>query len=179
MGWWGILCLPQLYYSSLSSLPLAIAASLRLLPGFLFSLSSALKCSPRCICLLHLSRGMLLPRDAEPGLLCTPQPVLFFPCIFLLDPKFPETRNFQCVFSPALHTVPGSQCSVSVTDSVDVDRMLQDLEMSLTWQWQSNRKCNHSSSEDDDHSIATVKPSRRHRGDDSETLSLELFTWKI
>jgi hypothetical protein len=58
-----------------------------------------------------------------------------------------------------------------------MDRVLQNLEnKSLTWQ--SNWKSNYSYSEDHDHSIAAVKFNRRHSGDDSETFSLDFFTWK-
>ena len=103
---------------------------------------------------------------------------VFLHCIFLLEPKFPENRNFQRVFSRALPTMPSSQWSVSITDNVNVDRVTQYLEnKSLTWQ--SNWKSNNSYSEGHDHSIATVKLSRRLRGDNSETFFLEYFIWRV
>ena len=133
------------------------------------------------LCPLHLCvepAGCYLPRDDEPGLLCPSQPVLFLLSIFLIKPKFPENRNFHCVFFRVLPTMPESQWSVSITDLVNVDKVSHNLEnKSLTWQ--SNRKSNYSYSEDHDHSTTAVKLSRRLREDGSETFSLENFTCKI
>lgn len=161
------------YYSSLSS-------PLRFLLWNFLSLFSALNSSPRRFMSLTSQLRAYWMSSSHRCQAKTPvytTDCVFLHCNFQLEPKFPENRNFQCDFSRALPTMPGSQWSVSITDLVNVDKVSHNLEnKSLTWQ--SNRKSNYSYSEDHDHSIVAVKLSTRLRGDGSVPFSLENFTWK-